>query len=273
MKKIYDIISFISAILGIIGFFFTLFAMTDIQGNIISFFLGITLTILCVIIHYYIKSIPKYTEIEGLRIEEADNIPLFVPRKNQLNPINVVHTCEINGQNAILEFEYYGLCCDKNGCEHFATSSYSHDITDIKDMDWYAFDLKSDPHRKNPIKPTPVTPRGATSRVVFHFINRIKYNTVFHYFTHQFIKNSVNKSGKDYYVSTVLYKDRPLNSYCVQLKFHELPKTIRVYSIDRRKGKYLYQLTDYTQTDGVFTYTDNITDGNAWSIRCYIFDR
>lgn len=265
-------ISNISSILGIIGFFITILSAGDIHNNTVSFFGGALLTGICISIFICLKRIPKYTEIEGLRIEAADEIPIFVSRKNSLNPFYVIHTCEIVGCDAILEYEYLGICSSKRGCGQFATSSHSYDISQKQSMDWYAYDLNEDSNRENPIRPTIATPQGATHRVIFNFKKRVEYNCLFHFFTHQLCKNSIKTEGKDYYASVVLYCDKPLSEYYVHLKFHKRPTCINVYSIKYRKGKFLRTLTDYKKKDGVFTYTDHITGATLWSVLCYIFE-
>ena len=274
MEKIKDFIGFISSVLGIISFVYSVFCLKDVKSNVISFFIGIFLTLLFLYISIQIKRIPRYTEIDGMRIEEADSIPLFVSRKNILNPLNITHICEVEGTNAISDFDYYGVCCGKSGADRFSTSSYSYDITEIEEMEWYAFDLKVDPERKHKLKPRLKTPRGASSRVDFQFLKRVKYNTVFHFYTHQKLKDVIRLTGKDYYVSTVLYKNRPINKYQVILKFHDKPvKSLSVYRVDRRIAQFVYKLTDYTQIGNIYQYMDDIQEECAWSIRVYIFER
>lgn len=267
-------IAIISGILSIITSIMTIFG--GIKNNVIIFALGIILTLLFVYIIIKIKQRPKYTEIEGIRIEEADNIPIFVPIKNQMNPLEVIHICEINKSDAILEYQYYGVCVDKNGMDFFSTSLYSHDTNDLNDMKWFAYDLKHDSERKQQIKPQLQTPKGATKRVIFKFHKKIKYNEICSYYTYQEVKNSVKEIGKDYYVSTVLYKNRPLHDYKVILKFHDVkPSSISVYSVKYRKATFLYNLLDENMSfdNKTYTYIDNITGETSWSIRVYIFVR
>jgi hypothetical protein len=273
LKAIKGIIEFVSSILGIISFIYTAFSAFNKVTNIVAFLCGVIITIICSCVCYLISRIPEYTEIEGIRIEESDSFPLFIPKRNRLNPIKITHICEVIGTDAILELEYYGLCCDKKGCDTFSTSFFSYDITDINKADWYAYDLKNDPKMKTKIRPTLVTPRGTSKKVIFNFLKRVQYNTVFHYYTYQYVRNSIIENGKDCYVSTVLYKDRPIDQYTVILKFHEQPKSINVYLVENKKGKFLRALTDATIEEGVYTYTDKIENGNAWSIICYIFER
>lgn len=152
------------------------------------------------------------------------------------------------------------------------TSSHSHDILQTESKDWFAYDLKDDPNREKPIKPTVMTPQGTTHRVVFNFNKRIEYNCIFHYFTHQLCQNSIKETGKDYYTSTVLYCNKPLSEYHVCLKFHRKPTCINVYSINHRKGTFLRKLTNCEELDSIFIYTDHITNSASWSILCYIFE-
>ena len=147
MKKLKNNIEFISAILGILSFLYSIFCLKEIKSNILPFILGIILSFFCYIIALYIKKIPKYTEFDGLKIDEAVNIPIFTSKKNQLNPINIIHTCEIFDSDAILEYEYFGICCDKKGCEKFSTSLHSLDVNDISNMEWFAYDLINDPNK------------------------------------------------------------------------------------------------------------------------------
>lgn len=211
-----------------------------------------------------------------MQIEEADNIVKFVPKKNQFNPLRIVHTCEIDCTDAELEYQYTGVCVDKKGMEYFSTVVFSHDIRDISEMEWYGYDLKHDPERKNKIAPKLKTPKGGTKRVVFPFQKRVEYNEICSYMTHQKVKNSVRETGKDYYVSTVLYKGRPIHDYKVVLKFHKVkPERINVYSVKNQTESYLYELVEdnMTQEGDVYIYTDNIKGETAWSIRVYVFDR
>lgn len=274
MNTLQKYIGIISGILSIITSLITIFGR--VHNNIIIFILGIILTLFFVFVYVRIKTYPKFTEIENIRIEEADNIPMFIPKKNQLNPLKVIHTCEIDESDAILEYQYFGVCVDKNGMDYFSTSLYSHDTNDLNDMEWFAYDLKHDSERKQQIKPELQTPKGATKRVIFKFHKKIKYNEICSYYTYQEVKNSVKKSGKDYYVSTVLYKNRPLHDYKVILKFHDVnPSSISVYSVKYRKATFLYNLLDENMSfdNKTYTYIDNITGETAWSIRVYIFNR
>ncbi len=190
--------------------------------------------------------------------------------------MKIKHTCEIDKSGAILEYQYFGVCVDKNGMDYFSTSLYSHDFNDINNMEWFAYDLKNDPNRKQQIKPELQTPKGATKRVIFKFHKKIKYNEICSYYTYQEVNNSVKENGKDYYVSTVLYKNKPLHDYKVILKFHDIkPSSISVYSIKHRKGIFLYDLLDENMSfdNNIYTYIDDINNETAWSIRVYIFNR
>lgn len=261
------ILSIITSIMAIMG---------GIQNNFLVLVLGIILTLLLVYIFIKIKKRPKYTEIEGMRIEEADNIPIFAPKKNKLNPLVVTHICEICGVDAILEYEYFGVCVDKEGMDEFATCLYSHDINDVNQMNWFAYDLKNDPNKNEKIKPQLQTPKGSTKRVTFKFHRRIRFNEICNYYTYQEVKNSIKRIGKDYYVSTVLYKNRPLHDYKVILKFHDnKPDNISVYSVKGKEGIFLYNLLDENMIieDSTYIYTDHIEGETAWSIRVYIFNR
>lgn len=267
-------IAVISGILSIITSIMTIFG--GINNNVIVFILGIILTLLFVYIIIKIKQRPKYTEIEGIRIEEADNIPIFVPRKNRLNPLNVTHTYSTEKTSATLEYEYYGVCNDKNGVDGFSTILHSNDINNLDKMNWFAYDLKNDPNKSRKISPQLQSPDSSTKRVLFKFHKRIKYNQIFHYYTYQELKNVIRESGKDYFVSTVLYKNRPLCDYKVILKFVNIkPSNISVYSVKNRKGKFLYNLLDTNMIykDNNYIYTDDIENETAWSVRVYIFER
>lgn len=267
-------IGIISGFLSIITSLMVIFG--GIQNNILVFILGIILTLFFVFVFIKIKSYPKYTEVDNIRIEEADNIPIFVPKKNQLNPLKVKHICEINKSDAILEYQYLGVCTDKNGMDFFSTSLYSHDINNLNDMNWFAYDLQNDPNKKQKIEPQLQTPYGSTKRVIFKFLKKVKYNELCSYYTYQEVKNSVKEEGKDYFVSTVLYKKRPLHDYKVVLKFHNIkPSSISVYSVKHRRCTFLYNLLDKNMTfeNDIYTYIDNIEDETAWSIRVYIFNR
>lgn len=267
-------IAVISGILSIITSIMTIFG--GINNNVIIFVLGIVLTLLFVYIIIKIKQRPKYTKIEGIRIEEADNIPIFVPRKNRLNPLNVIHTYSTEKTSATLEYEYYGVCNDKNGVDGFSTILHSNDINNLDNMNWFAYDLKNDPNKSRKILPQLQSPDSSTKKVLFKFHKRIKYNQIFHYYTYQELKNVMRESGKDCFVSTVLYKNRPLCDYKVILKFVNIkPSNISVYSIKNRKGKFLYNLldTDMIFEDNTYIYTDNIENETAWSVRVYIFER
>lgn len=275
MEKAEKYVTILSGLLTIITSIITIFS--GINDNILIFILGILFTLLFMYIFIKIKKRPKFTEIEKMRIDEADNLPIFVPKRNQLNPLIVTHICEIDGNDAILEYQYLGVCVDKHGMDKFSTGLYSHDITELENMDWYAYDLKNDPQRKRKIKPQLQNPDGPTKKVIFNFHRRIKFNELCSYFTHQKITNSVREIGKDCFVSTVLYKNRPLCDYKVILKFHKIkPSSINVYSVKNKKGTYLYSLLDdknMTNENGIYTYTDNIENETAWSIRVYIFNR
>ena len=267
-------ITIISGILSIITSIMTICG--GIKNNVIVFVLGIILTLLFVYIIIRIKQHPKYTEIEGLRIEEADDIPVFVPKKNRLNPLNVIHTYSTVKTDATLEYEYMGVCIDKNGVDCFSTGLRSNDINTLDNMIWFAYDLKNDPDRSKKISPDLQSPDGLTKKVVFKFLKRIKYNQIFHYYTFQTVKNTIRERGKDYFVSTVLYKNRPLCDYQVILKFVGIkPSNISVYSVKNRKGNFLYNLLDKDMIfkNDTYIYTDNIEDETAWSIRVYIFNR
>ena len=111
---------------------------------------------------------------------------------------------------------------------------------------------------------------------IFKFLKKVKYNELCSYYTYQEVKNSVKEEGKDYFVSTVLYKKRPLHDYKVVLKFHNIkPSSISVYSVKHRRCTFLYNLLDKNMTfeNDIYTYIDNIEDETAWSIRVYIFNR
>lgn len=267
-------IAIISGILSIITSIMTI--LGGIKNNVIIFTLGILLTLFLVFIIIKIKQRPKYTEIEGIRIEEADNIPIFVPKKNILNPLIVRHTYSADKTNATLEYDYCGVCNDKNGVEGFSTILHSNDINNLSNMNWFAYDLKNDPNRTRKILPQLQSPDSSTKKVLFKFHKRIKYNQIFHYYTYQEVKNAIRESGKDCFVSTVLYKNSPLHDYKVILKFvHIKPSSISVYSVKNRRGTFLYNLLDTNMTleDDIYTYTDNIENETAWSIRVYLFDR
>lgn len=274
MNTLERYIVIISGALSIITSLITI--LGGIHNNILIFILGIILTLFFVFIFIRIKKYPKFTVIENVRIEEADNIPIFIPKRNQMNPLKVKHICEINKSDAILEYEYVGVCVDKNGMDFFSTSLYSHDINKLNDMKWFAYDLKNDPNKRQKIKPELQSPDGATKRVIFKFHQKIKYNELCSYYTYQEVKNCVKSTGKDYYVSTVLYKNRPLHDYKVILKFHNVkPSNISVYSVKYRKSTFLYNLLDKNMSfdNNTYTYIDNINDETAWSIRVYIFNR
>lgn len=267
-------IAIVSGILSIITSIMTIFG--GIKNNIIIFVLGIILTLLFVFIIVKIKKRPKYTEIEGLRIEPADNIPIFIPRKNRLNPLNVVHKFSIERTSVKLEYEYCGVCNDKNGVDCFSTILHSNDINNLDNMNWFAYDLKNDPNRSRKILPQLQSPDSSTKKVIFKFHKRIKYNQIFHYYTYQEVENAMREYGKDYFVSTVLYKNKPLCDYKVILKFvHIKPSNISVYSVKNRKGKFLYNLLDTNMIfeNDTYTYIDDIENETSWSIRVYIFDR
>lgn len=267
-------IAIISSILSIVASCIAI--LGGVKHNIFLIILGILITLVFVFLFIRIRKKPKYTDIEGIRIEEADNIPLFASRKNKLNPLIVTHVCEICDSDAILEYEYFGICVDRKGMDKFSTCSYSHDINDLNDMNWFAYDLKNDPKRNHKIKPQLQTPKGATKRVVFNFHRRIRFNEICHFYTYQEVKNSVKRTGKDYFVSTVLYKNRPLYDYKVVLKFHDIkPSNISVYSVNDNQGVFLYELLDENMINenNTYIYTDYIEDETAWSIRVYIFNR
>lgn len=274
MTILEEYIGIISGILSIIASLFAIF--NGINNNIVFFILGILLTLFFVIIFVRIKSLPKFTMIEDIRIDEVDNIPIFVSRKNRMNPLIVIHTCEIEKTNAILEYQYFGVCIDKHGMDYFSTSLYSHDISDLKNMKWFAYDLRNDPNKREKIKPELQTPNGSTKRVIFKFHQKVKYNEICNYYTYQEVNNTIKKIGKDCYVSTVLYKNRPLHDYKVILKFHDVkPSSISVYSVKHKQGTFLYNLLDENMSfdNNTYTYIDNINGETAWSIRVYIFNR
>lgn len=279
MEERETILNYISLIIDVLGLILSLSAtiVGGITSNVLIFLLGSIFTILLIFLLFKIKSYPKYTEIKGIRIEEADNIPLFVPRRNQMNPFKVKHICEINKTDAILEYEYKGICIDKQGMDYFSTSLYTNNNNnDLDNMTWFAYDLKNDSKKEYKLHPQLQTPRGSTKRVIFNFIRKIQYNEYCGYYTYQKVKNSVKEFGWDYYVSTVLYKKRPLHDYKVILKFHDIkPKKIEVYSIVHRKCNYLYELTDSNMkiSKNTYIFTDNIENETAWSIRLYLFNR
>ena len=194
-------IAIISGILSIITSIMTI--LGGIKNNVIMFTLGILLTLLLVAIFIKIKQRPKYTEIEGIRIEEADNIPIFVSRKNALNPLSVIHTYSTDKTNATLEYEYCGVCNDKNGVEGFSTILHSNDINNLSNMNWFAYDLKQDLNKTRKILPELQSPDSSTKKVIFKFHKRIKYNEIFHYYTYQEVENAIRESGKDCFVSTL----------------------------------------------------------------------
>ena len=267
-------IAIVSEILTIITALITIWG--GLKNNILLFLFGSFTTILFCSVIVKIKSYPKYTVIKDIRIEEADNIPLFAPKKNKMNPFKVQHTCEINKTDAILEYEYEGICLCKDGMDYFSTSLYSNDNTNFGKMNWFAYDLKHDTKRENKIKPQLQTPRGSTKRVIFNFNKKIRYNEYCAYYTYQEVKNTIKEQGLDYYVSTVLYKNRPLHDYKVILKFHDVkPENVEVYSIVHRKCNYLYTLTDSNMKieNNIYIFTDNIENETSWSIRLYLFNR
>lgn len=79
MNTLEKYIGIFSGILSIITSLITIFG--GIHNNILIFILGIILTLFFVLIFIRIKTYPKFTEIENIRIEEADNIPIFTPKK------------------------------------------------------------------------------------------------------------------------------------------------------------------------------------------------
>lgn len=262
-----EVLTIITSLMGIWG---------GIKNNFFLFLFGSITTIFFGFIFFKIKSYPKYTEVRGIRIEEADNIPMFVPRRNKMNPFKIKHICEIDKTNAILEYEYEGICINKHGMDYFSTLLYSNDNTDLEKMNWFAYDLKHDPKKENKIKPQLQTPKGSTKRVIFNFNKKIRYNEYCAYYTYQEVKNTMKEQGWDYYVSTVLYKKRPLYDYKVILKFHDAkPESVEVYSISYRKCHYLYTLTnsDMKIENSIYIFTDNIEAETSWSIRLYLFNR
>lgn len=265
ISNISGIFTIITSIIVIIGY---------IKSSLLVFFIGVVLTLSAVVIFIKIKSYPKYTEIEGLRIDAADNIPLFVTKKNKLNPIKVCHTCHIMDESVILEYECYGLCIDKKGMDCFSMGMYANDV--FNEKDWYAYDIKNDPDKRQKLNPKVVTPKGATKKAVFTFNKKIKYNEYCGYYSYQKINNVISKTGKDYYLSSLLYKNRPIHDYKVVLKFYDVnPQSIKVYSIKNRRGEYLYSLTNANLVveNGIYTYTDVISGESAWSLRVYVFER
>lgn len=269
--KINNGIQFISAVVGIISF---VISLSEINNSILAFSGGALVAVFCMLIFIYVKSVPKYTVIDGLRIEAADEIPLFISRKNQLNPIDIIHTCIIKGNDAEVEYDYYGLCCRKQGCEKFAIYSFSCDVNEFLENQGAVFDLKNDPLRRRKLPPENKPPGGTTKKLVFKFLSRVNYNTTFHYLSHEEVKNTIKSYGKDYYLSSVFYKNRPLNSYKVILKFYGVnPKTVDVYDVHNRKGKFNRRICEYQKEGDAYIYIDEVPNPNAWSMRCYIFDR
>ncbi len=274
MEMLEKHIVIISGILGIVTSLMTIFG--GITNNILLFLLGALFTTISIFVVLKIKSYPKYTEVRGIRIEEADNIPLVVPKKNQMNPFRVKHICEIQKTDAILEYQYEGICTDKKGMDYFSTSLYAHDINELEKMNWFAYDLNNDPQKDVKIRPQLQTPKGSTKRVIFNFNRKIRYNEYCGFYTYQEVTNSVREQGWDYYVSTVLYKNRPIHDYKVILKFHNVkPDEIEVYSVKHKKCNYLYKLTDSNMKvkNNVYIFTDSIENETAWSIRVYLFNR
>lgn len=267
-------IKIIAEILGIINSLMTIWG--GITNNILLFLLGGFFAIIIIFFIIKIKSYPKYTEVKGIRIEEADNIPLFVSKKNKMNPFRVKHICEITKNDAILEYLYEGICIDKKGLEYFSTSLYAHDNNELERMNWFGYDLNNDPQKKNKISPQLQSPEGSTKKVLFKYNKRIRYNEYCGYYTYQEVKNCFKKLGWDYYVSTVLYKRIPLHDYKVILKFHEVkPDEIEVYSLIHKQCSYLYKLTETNMEikDEMYIFTDEIENETAWSIRVYLFNR
>lgn len=270
-ERINNGIQFVSAVVGIISF---VIGLMEIENNIIAFLSGVLVAIFCILIFIYVKSIPKYTVIEGLRIEAADEIPLFISRINYLNPVDIVHTCKIDGNNAEVEYDYYGLCCRKQGCDKFAVYSFSCDVNEFLENDGKVYDLKNDPLMSRRLHPEAKAPQGTTKKMAFKFLSRINYNTVFHYLFHEKVENTIKSYGKDYYLSTVFYKKRPLNSYKVVLKFRGVnPKTVNVYDVHHKKGKFEKTIYKYQKVEDTYIYVDEVSNPTAWSMRCYIFDR
>lgn len=267
-----NIASIISFILGLTGSVWVAVSF----NSILYFFVGIAVTLLVVSVIVLYKKRKRYTEIEGIRIEENDNIPLLVPRKNSINPIKVTHKCVIYETDAVLEYRYFGICCDKQGIEGFPCYYSASDVRDIENTNSFAYDLKNDPNKNHKILPSLASPKGLSKRVIYRFLKRVNFNTCFEICTYQECKNSVKEVGKDVYMSGVLYKNRPIDTYQVILEFHnKKPNTINVYEVKNKTGTFLYKLDDkiVDSPNDVYTYVDDVCDANAWSVRVYIFDR
>ena len=279
MDELNDKLDLAANIATILGFIFGIIGSVWVAVNfnsILYFFIGVVTTLMVVSIAVLYKKRKKYTEIEGIRIEENDNILLLVSRKNSINPISITHRCAIYETDAVLEYRYLGICCDKQGIDGFPCYYSSSDVRDIERTDSFAYDLKNDPNKNHKIFPSLTSPKGLSKRVEYRFLKRVNFNTCFEIYTYQEFKNSMKEEGKDVYVSCVLYKNRPIDTYKVILEFNnKKPKTINVYEIKNKTGTFLYKLDDkiVNSSNNVYTYVDDVCDANAWSVRVYIFDR
>ena len=270
LKKIKDNYLYVMSIIEIA---FAIYSV--VKGLTLVFIfllLGMAITFIITIIEKR-KKYKRYKqpiEIEHVLIE---SLFLADMKRTQMKSICIhkaIHEIVVDKRNLSVTFKYEGCCISEKGEGDFFFNIGGDSACQFKDLNCVGYDLKEDPEQKYPIVPMLVSEDGLCKKVKLPLKKRLNQyddcSVLFHYEWPYCMKY-----GKDYYASSLSFKNKKIKEYTVILKFKEIkPDWVRVYS---EEGEILKDLTCEQCKENEYIYVDKVSHPSANSKLIYQFYR
>jgi len=251
-----------------------------LKEKAVLLYLGIIVFILFLVACYFlqkekIKIKSSSIVVEGKSIDCLNIANLSRLQNKSLLVQDVTHVATIQGNDLKIEMHYNGYCKSKKGANGIEFSIDADANLPFDELDCYGYDLINDPNMSQKIKPIPHSPDSISKKIQLPFSNIIKRNEKFEVVLHATLNNCM-QYGKDYYVSTLSFRQESIHNYIVKLEFmYDKPVWLRVYDVNTSGSANLVKnLTPISEPNSTtYKYEDHIGQVPAKSNRIYLFFR
>lgn len=269
-SKIKDNYIYVMSIIEIIVTIFA--AVKGMKKVFIFFFIGVVITFIITIVERK-KRIKKHKQpikIDNVLIESLFLADMQRTQMDRVCIYKAIHEIEIDKRDMLVTFKYEGCCISEKGEGNFFFNIGGDSACQFTDLKCMGYDLKEDPERKSPITPMLVSEDGLCKKVKLPLRRRLAqydaFSVLFHYKWPYCIKY-----GKDYYASSLSFRNKKIKEYIVILKFKEIkPDWLRVYS---ENGEILKDLICERCEKNEYIYVDIVEQPSANSRLIYQFYR
>jgi hypothetical protein len=210
-------------------------------------------------------------EIEGISIDSvnAANIRRRVNRSLMVHTAD--HTAIIDGPDLNIAWRYSGYCRTKSETAMEFSVDSARSIA-FGDLDCRAYDLRRDPHRLSPIRPSLIGPDSISKKLAVPFLAPLTCGEPFDVMLECHLPMTYSP-GTCYYTSTLSF-DRARVGHCtVTLRFlRARPPWVRVYELGKSsRPKLVKSLHPLRNGSDGREYRDVAENVAAKSTRIYIF--